>query len=334
MIADWEKFNLMDKQNEEKPFADILQAILHDEPVPVHYLYRLSDMSDADSNAFFDGWRTIEEERRRIITRHLADISEENFMVDFSPLFSDGLNDDSEEVRLASVDGLWDSSDRKFVPILLNMMKHDRSEKVRAAATAALAHYVLMAEWGELPERVAKPIVEALLQVYDDEETAVIVRRAAVESLSGSSNERVANIIREAYESEDLQMQLSAVFGMGNSADPKWLPTILTEMENPNDEMRAEAARAAGSIGRSDAVNELIELTDDEELQVQLAAVAALGQIGGDVAQQVLNSILEDEEREELHDIAEQALEEMVWTSGDLNFMDLDFDDDGEVDAF
>lgn len=316
------------EQKEEKPFAEVLQAILHDEPVPIHHLYRLSDMGQKDSDSFFSQWQTTENERRRVIIRHLADISEENFVVDFSPIFSSALEDENEQVRLAALDGIWDSSDKKLIPVLIRIMQNDTSVDVKAAATSSLTHYVLMAEWGEIPERMATPVIDALLAQYDDEETAVPVRRATVEALGAASHERVSKIIQEAYEEEDLGMQISAVFAMGNSADPKWLHTIINEMENPNDQMRAEAARAAGSIGKSDAISELTDLTEDDDLDVQLAAIHALGQIGGETCQEILDEILEDESREEVHEAVEIALEEMAWTSGDFNFLDLDLDEE------
>ncbi|MEM7334778.1 MAG: HEAT repeat domain-containing protein [Chloroflexota bacterium] len=313
---------------EEKPFADVLQGILHDEPVPVHFLYRLSDMPKNDQDAFFSKWPSLEGERRRIIIRHLADISEDNFVVDFSPIFTEALMDESDQVRLAAVDGIWDSSDKRFIPMLIRMMQNDISDDVKAAATSSLTHYVLMAEWGEISQRLATPIIDALLEQYDGEETAVAVRRATVEALGAASHERVPKIIQEAYEEEDLGMQLSAVFAMGNSADPKWLPTIINEMDNPNDQMRAEAARAAGSIGKSDAISDLTDLTEDDDLDVQLAAIHALGQIGGETSQEILNEILQDDSREDVHEAVELALEEMLWTTGDFNFLDMDFDEE------
>ena len=316
------------EEKEEKPFAEILQGILHDEPVPVRFLHRLSDMQQKEQDSFFAEWPSLEAERRRVIIRHLADISEDNFVVDFSPVFTEALLDENDQVRLAALDGIWDSSDKKFIPMLIRMMQNDLSDDVKAAAASSLTHYVLMAEWGEIPERFATPIIDALLEQYDAEETAVSVRRACVEALGAASHTRVPKIIQEAYEEEDLGMQLSAIFAMGNSADPRWLHTIINEMDNPNDQMRAEAARAAGSIGKSDAISDLTDLTEDDDLDVQLAAIHALGQIGGETSQEILNEILGDESREEVHEAVELALEEMMWITGDFNFLDLDFDEE------
>lgn len=128
---------------------------------------------------------------------------------------------------------------------------------------------------------------------------------------------------------------MSAIFAMGNSADRRWSVTVLGEMQSPYEEMRAEAARAAGSIGNSDFVPQLAELAYDEDVAVQLAAIAALGQIGGDEVQRILADMLDDseiEEDDELLDAVEEALEEAAMMAGDFDFGDFMFDDDESDD--
>jgi HEAT repeat protein len=206
-------------------------------------------------------------------------------------------------------------------------MQHDENVEVRAAAAVSLAHYVLMAEWGELPPTISPPIVDALLAEYEKAEAALPIKRAALEALGAANHPRVGSLIEEAYESDDFDMQISAVFAMGSSANSRWLPTILDEMGNPEATMRLEAARAAGAIGSSEAIDELANLTVDEDLDVRLTAVTALGRIGGDVAYRILVDLADDPESEELHEAVDEALEEMTWMSGDLKLMSLDDDD-------
>lgn len=305
---------------------------MNEEPFPIHLVYRLSDMAASEKETLEQRWHEMSDERRRVLTRHMADISEENFAVDFSPVFAFCLQDRHAPVRVAALDGVWDTTNTALIDPIIGLMKQDESVEVRTAAAQALAHYVLMAEWGELPKRVAPPIVEALLHVYDHPETAVSVRRAVVESLGASGHPRVDAIIREAYESSDDGMQLSAVFAMGKSADGRWLPILLEEMNSFRMEMRAEAARAAGNIGSSDATAELAQLTMDEEPVVQVTAVTALGQIGSDEAQRILESLLDDPEFEDLHDVIEETMEEMMWLGGELDLLLLSDDDDDEED--
>jgi len=107
---------------------------------------------------------------------------------------------------------------------------------------------------------------------------------------------------------------------MGNSADPRWLSTILDEMESPYEEMRQEAVRAAGNIGDDQAVSWLAELAYDEDKDVAQAAIEALGEIGGDEAQVILLAMSEDTELVNLEPVILQALEEASWSTMDLQF--------------
>ncbi|MCA9931892.1 MAG: HEAT repeat domain-containing protein [Anaerolineales bacterium] len=316
------------REEEVQPFESVLDAVFYQEPVPIHLLYRLSDLTADQMTSFLAGWQVLPDERRRVVVQHMADISEENYVVDFGPLFAEFLQDGFTPVRVAALEGLWDSSSTRHIEPITRLLQDDESVDVKAAAAAALAHYVMMAEWGELPQRISPPIVAALLAVYEEPETAVSVKRAALEALAASAHPRVPDLIDEAYEHEDPEMQLSAVFAMGNTADPRWMSVILDEMQSHSDAMRAEAARAAGVIGKSDSVPELAELTMDEAIEVRMAAVYALGQIGGERPQEILAAILADPDQEELHEMAEEAMEEMMWMGGELDLLDFAGDDD------
>ena len=90
-----------------------------------------------------------------------------------------------------------------------------------------------------------------------------------------------------------------------------------------------EAARAAGEMEYTPAVKALGDLLDDVDEDVQLMTVWALGQIGGDKARQVLAAILESD-AEHLHEIAQEALDELEFNSGSHPLGMLDFDEEDE----
>lgn len=324
------------KENEEVvPFADVLEAVFANETVPIHMLHRFSDMGEDETSQFQERWADVDDERRQVVVRHLADLMEQNFVVDFSSVFMHCFDDKNEYVREAALDGVWDATDIKLISPIIHLMQTDESMAVRAAAARALAHYVLLAEWGQLPKRISPRIIEALLAEYDKVETAVPIKRATLEALGAANHPRVVQLIEEAYEDSDMSMQLSAVFAMGSSADKRWTAIVMAEMENPNPDMRAEAARAAGIIGGSDAVHRLSELAVDEDLAVQTAAIHSLGQIGGETAQTTLTELLADEEFEEIHDILEEALEEMALLNGELDIFDyMENDPDDTEDSY
>lgn len=318
----------------EQTVEDILEILNSDERVSIPLLYRLSDLAPDELEQFCNLWPRMDDERRRIVVRHLADITEENYRVDFSDVFSFCLGDGTAAVRLASLDGLWDSERVSLIGRIVEMMQSDPHTEVRSLAAATLGHYILMAEWGQIPAERVEPAIDALIEVQEDEEENPAVRRAALESLGAAPHPRVAELIESAYDSADLAMQLSALFAMGRSADGRWLPIILDEMSSMVDEMRLEAARAAGGIGHSDAVPELAELALADDLEVRLVAITALGQIGSDRASEILQGIAEDPEAAEVHDAVNEALEELSWLGGGIDLSSFQWEADRDVDSF
>jgi HEAT repeat protein len=74
--------------------------------------------------------------------------------------------------------------------------------------------------------------------------------------------------------------------------------------------MRAEAAIASGELGAKTAAEDVSALLEDSSERVRLAAIIALGRIGGPIAQDALEvMLLSDNPREA--EAAETALEEM-----------------------
>ena len=310
----------MSGEETEMAFEEALEKILNEEQVPIHLLYHLSDISENDLQAFARLWPDAPDDRRREIIRHLVDISEDDFIVDFRPLFSYGLADPFYQVRIASLDGLWDTTDLSLVDPIIDRMQNDVYPEVQAAAAGALAHYLLMAAWGELKDIRSKDITAALLAAYNDPESDLLLRRVALEALGSVNLPEVRRAIEESYESPHLELQLSALFAMGSSADPRWLPILLDEMESPYEEIRLEAVRAAGNIGDSQAIPRLAELAYDDSEEVAVAAIAALGEIGGEQAGELLTAMVDDSELEELHEIIHEVFEESTWNALDLQF--------------
>jgi HEAT repeat protein len=314
----------------EPSFSEVLRQLGEAERVHLPLIYRLSDMAPEEYEAFVAGWPTWQERRRRTVARHMADICEENYVVDFAPAFRFLLGDSAPAVRLAALDGLWDSSNLAVVDPIIELMQHDPDTPVRAAAAATLGHYVLMGEWGQIKERVAERIVDALLAEFRQEDDPVAVRRAVLESLGNAAHPAVPELIDRSYERGGDEMRLSAVFAMGRTADRRWMPIVMDELGNDDPEMRLEAIRAAGNLGFSDPVDRLVELLYDDDLETRLAAVAALGQIGSEAAYEALQELADDPEAEDLWDAIEEAMDEIEWLGGeiDLNLFEWDEDDD------
>jgi HEAT repeat protein len=93
---------------------------------------------------------------------------------------------------------------------------------------------------------------------------------------------------------------------------PRWLPNFGAALSHISPALRYEAARAAGEMAEDARalVPRLAPLLDDGDSEVALAAIWALGQIGGDPARRALQraSKSSDETRSQA---AAEALEEL-----------------------
>ena len=221
------------------------------------------------------------------------------------------------------------------------------------------ANYVLAGELEELSPALAMRVEEALLSVVHNRTEMLDVRRHALESLSYSSETGVRHLIEDAYYSPYEEMRLSALIAMGRSADVRWRKLAQIELGNPDADMRAEAARACGELETQQALADLILLLEDDETQVRLAAISALGRIGGREATDALRFVAAGGEAElgeeyletkqldealfeqsgvtfsaEEAAAAELALEEMSFYSGgdDIPLLDEEVDDEDDFD--
>jgi HEAT repeat protein len=124
---------------------------------------------------------------------------------------------------------------------------------------------------------------------------------------------------------------VSALVAMGRSADLRWRGMARAELQNPEAAMRREAARTCGELEVSAAQRDLLLLLDDDELDVRLAAIYALGRIGGQQAQEALRIMEQSEEPQEA-EAATLALEEILFYGGtDIALHDdLDEGDDSD----
>ena len=81
-------------------YAELISKLQNaDADLSVSSYYYLSDLPAEYAVEFKSTWPTIGERRREMIARSMADIAENNYQVDFSPIAADLLTDESEKVR-------------------------------------------------------------------------------------------------------------------------------------------------------------------------------------------------------------------------------------------
>lgn len=296
-------------------------AELSDESKPLvsSKLANLSATSQEELVLFLEAWAEIGFERRRQIASQLVGLAEEDPKLNFDDIFHACLRDPDEIVRVRAIEGLWEYENHTLIDTFINMLREDRQESVRAAAALALGRFALLAELGKLRPDDGAKVEKALAEVIDDQEEQLGVRRRAVEAIATFSLPEVTEIIQEAYQSDDDQMRVSAIYAMGRNSDPAWLPTLVKELSNPDTEMRFEAAGAYGELGGEEAVPHLVRLIYDLDAQVQLSAIAALGKIGGNEAGAALRECL-NHTAEHIRGAAEDALEELGFSKDPFSF--------------
>ena len=292
-------------------------------------LYALTAPSSKDIKEFAQLWPTLPVEQRVKIIHILAEQAEANFELDLNALFRVAMVDTDGRVRTVAIEGLWEDEEPSLVQPLVQVLRHDPVVSARAAAATSLGRFVLLLDLDELDERFAEPVHGALAAAIDDAGEDLEVRRRAVESIAYWDDPSVVDFISEAYQSDHEPMRVSAVFAMGRSADTMWAETVCTELASPNPAMRYEAARAAGELEIKAALPALIKLVSDRDREVQLAAVTALGQVGGQKAKQVLERCAGNPD-EALNLAAEDALAELALGRKPLDLLVLD--NDAELD--
>jgi HEAT repeat protein len=288
-------------------------------PILASRLGDLSSLSAEQASAFTAVWPQIQIGRRRQLLRRLLDLAEDNVELDFDPVFMVALKDEDAEIRALAVQGLWEHEDRDVIAPLIEIMRYDPSATVRAEAAKSLGSFALRAEFRRLHPNDSRRVEEALKAVIDNPSESPEVRGRALESAGAFSNSWIHHSIENAYRSSDWRLRVSAVHAMGRNCDPNWLSILAEELASDVPEMRFEAANACASCCDESAVPHLKPLLEDEDQEVQEAAIAALGEIGGDEAKRALKEI-DDHPEPRVREAVAVALETIEFNEDPLGF--------------
>jgi HEAT repeat protein len=325
---------------EKQSFDQVLNSLRESGPSDAT-LYKLSNLPGTELRLLAETWPSLSVEHRQQIASRLLEIGEADFETDFCEVFRVCLTDPDPQVRTAAIEGLWEVEDVVLIRPLIHMLQQDTSTVVREAAAISLSRFALLAELGDLPPGLGDLVWDSLWNAVHNPQEDISVRRRAIESLAYFDRPEVTQVIERAYQDEEAMMRISAVFAMGRSADERWSDRVMAELDQDDPQMRYEAARACGSLHVAEAVPILSKMVADPDLEVKLAAVWALGQIGGPEAQRVLE-ICSEQGDEGLQDAAAEALEELDFGAGAFEFplwnadgeeedeFDWDEDDDDE----
>jgi hypothetical protein len=303
----------MDSQNTKPNFNTALEALQSTEKSDSdsNILYGLSALQPEDTARLRSVWGALETSYRRKLMRMLVDVSETNFELDYRMFARFGLEDSDPAVREAAIELLWEDESLDLMQRLIKIAQTDESREVRAVATSALGRFILAGELGDFPEQETAKAQTTVIDILNNSEEDIDVRRRALESIANCSHEIVEGAINDAYQNDDTRMQISAVFAMGRSCDGRWGRIVLDELESQDPEMRYEAARAAGELELEEAIPHLSQLAFGHDVEIKDVAIWSLGEIGGREAQRVLNLLAQDARADNNQDLL-NALEEAL----------------------
>lgn len=300
--------------------ASHLRALAVRDHLVISELRPLSGLAHTDRDEVWPVWQRIPVERRVEIVHALMELAEENVDLDFTEVFRWLLDDPAAAVRTGAVEGLWECDAPPVIRRLLALVRDDPSDEVRAATATVLGRYAYLAELEELDAALGRELHDVLLALIRDPRQSLEVRRRAVESagyFAGSDD--VQQQIEYAYASHEQLLRESALAAMGRSMLPRWLPVVSREMDSPSPALRYEAARAAGEMADNarSIVARVAGLCGDDDTEVALAAIWALGQIGGEMARRTLQQLSRSQD-ETRRQAAAEALDELALDQGFL----------------
>lgn len=275
-------------------------------------LTNLSAIIPADLELFKKSWPDIAVERRQEIVNNLITLAEGDPQLDYNDIFLLGIRDADETVRLKSIEGLWEYEHRSLIDPLINILRSDSSELVKASAAVSLGKFAMLYELGKLYQKDGDKVEKSLVTTIKNKNETIEVRRRAVEAIAPLSLPIVADIIGEAYKNDNLLMKASALYAMGINCDPAWLSVIIHELNNTDPEIRFEAAKACGEFEDAQAVPQLLKLLNDPDTEVKISVLSALGKIGGDEAEAALEECIKLPE-DYIRDAANDALRELYF---------------------
>jgi HEAT repeat protein len=322
----------MIKKNQDTPLESLLSDLANPEvPLRAALIYRLSEISSDDLNLLRVAWDTIPQVRKSLLMTRLAETSESNFEVDFTDVAQFALNDVDSEVREKAIEALWINEDPAIMRRFIHILETDDSDVVRAAAAEALGRFILATELGDQAETVGREAEDALLHALTSGDEPLLVQRRALESLGYSGREEPDELILAAYDHPHMEMQASALFAMGRSADDRWQRHVLRALDAQEPELQFEAARAAGELMLKQAAVRLSRLSQEpSDREIREAAIWALGEIGGSEAQTALMRLADQENDDDLQEVIDDAISSAQLAAGQLNGSLLEMDDDDD----
>ena len=248
----------------------------------------LSNLMPDEAIKLADAWQKWPADTLVDLLQRLSQLFIETAHVEFETVFTLALDHVDPRARRLGLAGLAESTDRMVALRMAELVRRDPDSSVRASAAANLALACQQAAEGRLIRRDGERLFEALCDAFENLQEPVEVRARALESVAAFGGDRVNRFIRTVYADRSIEMRQSAIVAMGRTGDPAFIDFAVMNLDHVRPEMRLEATNALGLLCDEVQADLLEGPLDDQDLEVQLAAVAALARIGGSDARRLL----------------------------------------------
>lgn len=319
----------------EDSFDTVLEALLDaDTTLDPAYLFRLSDLEGDNAAKIKDAWPQIPDWRRRALLEDIEQLADDNNLLSFEHICRIAINDDDPRVRFLAIRPMFMYEPVDLVSQLTEMMAADPDINVRAVCASTLGKFVYLGEIEDIPPKIKDNIVDCLLRVTQGEDDRD-VRRRALEALGYANHKEIPKLIEKAFKSDETDWLVSALFAMGRTYASRWSPKVVQVLHHQSPAIRFEAARAAGELEIQDAAKSLLELLDDTDADIRMAAAWSLSQIGGEGVREVLEKQMKNARDQDEANLFQDAIDNLIFNEDMELFGLLEFtDEDDDLQDF
>ena len=281
-------------------------------------LRELSGIDDKQARSMAQAWRDWQLSDVLDTVVELRTVAESDRSLEFDALFIAALSFPAPEVRIEGVRALSNGGSLKIAQALLKVLEQDDAADVRAAASESLHALAEPSQARNIPKTTSSRIASALRRAASDDER--VVRGKALISLAAMRDEEAFDLIDAMFDEaiDDPEMMSDVLLAMGESGDRAWLPTIEDAFYSNDARVRISAVMAFGNLANDDDVEGLAEPFDDHVLEVQMATVQALGNIGTPQAREMLSFAVSSSEPD-VQQMAQTALD-LLKAEDDLTY--------------
>ena len=259
-------------------------------------LAELSGIPNSEAEVLARKWLGWTPEQVLDLQTRLAAFAEEDPAMEFECVFKVGLRYRDSRVRSVATHALAETGDTSAVARILDLLTEDEDLDVRTAAATAIGSFAAMAADGRFNDRLRDRIFESLESVLVKGDTPSELWRRSLEAAGAFGDARVNRYIERGKTSDAPEFKCSVLIAIARTSDPRWLDYVIQQLDSDVASVRFEAVNALGEIGEEADAFYLEEPLDDQDLMVQLGAVAAAEKIAGPTAKQLLQIASESPE--------------------------------------